>query len=55
MEHHDPTKDDWLLERGGVKVNLEKVYRLYREEGLAAKRRCGRCCAIGTRAPIVVP
>ena len=23
----------WLLEREGTKVNLKKVYRLYREEG----------------------
>ncbi len=45
----------WLLERDGVKVNLKKVYRLYREEGLAVKRRRGRRRAIGTRAPIVVP
>ena len=45
----------WLLEREGAKVNLKKVYRLYREEGLAVKRRRGRRRAIGTRAPIVVP
>ena len=45
----------WLLEREGAKVNLKKVYRLYREECLAVKRRRGRRRAIGTRAPIVVP
>ena len=45
----------WLLEREGAKVNLKKVYRLYREEGLAVKRRRGRRRAIGARAPIVVP
>jgi putative transposase len=45
----------WMLEREGSKVNLKKVYRLYREEGLAVKRRRGRRRAIGTRAPIVVP
>ena len=45
----------WLLDREGTKVNLKKVYRLYREEGLAVKRRRGRRRAIGTRAPIVVP
>ncbi len=44
----------WLLEREGAKVNLKKVYRLYREEGLAVKRRRGRRRAIGTRALIVV-
>lgn len=36
-------------------MHLKKVYRLYREEGLAVKRRRGRRRAIGTRAPIVVP
>jgi len=36
-------------------VNLKKVYRLYREEGLAVKRRRGRRRAIGARAPIVMP
>ena len=45
----------WLLEREGTKVNLKKVYRVYREEGLAVKRRRGRRRAIGARAPIVVP
>ena len=45
----------WMLEREGSKVNLKKVYRLYREEGLAVKRRRGRRRAIGARAPIVVP
>jgi putative transposase len=44
----------WLLDREGTKVNLKKVYRLYREEGLAVKRRRGRRRAIGTRAPLVV-
>ena len=45
----------WMLEREGTKVNLKKVYRLYREEGLAVKRRRGRRRAIGTRAPLAVP
>ena len=45
----------WLLEREGSKVNLKKVYRLYREEGLAVRRRRGRRRAVGARAPIVVP
>ena len=36
-------------------MNLKKVYRVYREEGLAVKRRRGRRRAIGARAPIVVP
>jgi putative transposase len=45
----------WLLEREGTKVNLKKVYRLYREEGLAVRRRRGRRRAIGARAPLIVP
>jgi putative transposase len=45
----------WMLEREGRKVNMKKVYRLYREEGLAVKRRRGRRRAIGTRAPLAIP
>jgi putative transposase len=45
----------WMLEREGTKVNLKKLYRLYREEGLAVKRRRGRRRAIGTRAPLALP
>lgn len=37
------------------KEMLQDIIRLYREEGLAVKRRRGRRRAIGTRAPIVVP
>ena len=33
-------------------MNLKKVYRLYREEGLTVRRRGGRKRAIGTRAPL---
>ncbi len=33
-------------------MNLKKVYRLYREEGLAVRRRRGRRRAVGERAPI---
>jgi putative transposase len=32
-------------------LDLKKVYRLYREEGLAVRRRRGRKRALGTRAP----
>jgi putative transposase len=45
----------WMLERDGSKVNLKKIYRVYREEGLAVRRRRGRRRAIGARAPIVRP
>ena len=33
-------------------MNLKKVYRLYREEGLTVRRRHGRKRALGTRAPM---
>jgi putative transposase len=44
-----------LLEREGVRLNAKKLYRLYREEGLAVRRRRGRKRATGTRAPATVP
>jgi putative transposase len=44
-----------LLEREGYLVNHKKLFRLYREERLAVRRRGGRKRAIGTRAPMMVP
>lgn len=44
-----------MLEREGIKMNHKKLYRLYREEGLAVKRRKGRKRATGTRTPLTVP
>jgi putative transposase len=41
-----------LLEREGMMMNHKKLYRLYREEGLAVKRRRGRKRARGTRTPM---
>lgn len=41
-----------MARRRGVVMNLKKVYRLYREEGLTVRRRGGRKRAIGTRAPL---
>jgi len=41
-----------VTERRGRPMNLKKVYRLYREEGLAVRRRRGRKRALGTRAPL---
>jgi len=41
-----------MAKRAGRQMNLKKVYRLYREEGLAVRRRRGRKRAIGTRAPL---
>jgi putative transposase len=45
----------WLLRREGMRVNLKKIYRLYREERLAVRRRRGRRRAIGMRAPLALP
>jgi putative transposase len=36
-------------------MNKKKLYRLYREEGLAVRRRRGRKRATGTRAPMALP
>ena len=44
-----------LLQREGFAVNHKKLFRLYREEGLAVRRRRGRKRALGTRKPTVVP
>ena len=44
-----------LLKREGYVVNHKRLFRLYREEKLAVRRRGGRKRAIGTRAPMFVP
>src|SRR3989442_861826 len=44
-----------LLAREGIVMNTKKLYRLYKEEGLAVRRRRGRKRATGTRAPMAVP
>lgn len=44
-----------MLDREGIHMNHKKLRRLYKEEGLAVKRRKGRKRATGTRAPMVVP
>lgn len=44
-----------LLKREGHLVNHKRLFRLYREEKLAVRRRGGRKRAIGTRAPMLVP
>ncbi len=36
-------------------MNKKKLFRLYREEGLAVRRRVGRKPATGTRAPMALP
>ncbi len=44
-----------LLKREGWAVNWNKLYRIYREEGLTVRKRGGRKRAIGTRAPMAIP
>src|SRR5581483_8471000 len=44
-----------LFKREGYRVNHKKLFRLYREEKLAVRRRGGRKRAIGTRAPMMAP
>ena len=44
-----------LLGREGYVVNHKRLFRLYREEKLAVRRRGGRKRAIGTRAPMMIP
>src|SRR5262245_11935943 len=44
-----------LLTREGLIMNHKKLRRLYREEGLQVRRRCGRKRALGTRAPMALP
>jgi putative transposase len=44
-----------MLEREGVTMNHKKLRRLYKEEGLAVKRRRGRKRATGTRRPLDTP
>jgi transposase InsO family protein len=43
-----------LLRRDGEPSGINRIYRLYREEGLGVRKRKGRKRAIGVRAPILV-
>jgi len=43
-----------LLRREGEPSGINRIYRLYREEGLAVRKRRARRKAIGMRAPILV-
>ena len=43
-----------LLRREGETSGITRLYRLYREEGLAVRKRRARRKAIGSRAPILV-
>jgi putative transposase len=44
-----------MLRREGFVVNHKRLFRLYREERLAVRRRGGRKRAMGTRRPIETP
>ena len=43
-----------LLRRDGEPSGINRIYRLYREEGLTARKRRARRRAVGSRAPILV-
>jgi transposase InsO family protein len=43
-----------LLRREGAPSGINRIYRLYREEGLTVRKRKSRRKAVGTRAPILV-
>jgi putative transposase len=42
-----------LLRRDGEPSGVNRIYRLYREEGLSVRKRKARRRAVGTRAPIL--
>ena len=42
-----------MLRREGEPSGINRIYRLYREEGLGVRRRKGRKRAVGARAPIL--
>ncbi|MGJ0532763.1 IS3 family transposase [Methylocystis sp.] len=43
-----------LLRQGGESSGINRIYRIYREEGLTVRKRRARRRAVGTRAPILV-
>jgi hypothetical protein len=43
-----------LLRREGEASGINRIYRLYREEGLTVRKRKARRKALGTRAPILI-
>ena len=43
-----------LLRQGGEPSGVNRIYRLYRDEGLSLRKRQARRRAVGTRAPILV-
>ncbi len=45
----------FLLGKEGLAMNQKRFRRLYREEGLAVRKRGGRKRALGQRAPLALP
>ena len=43
-----------LLRREGEPSGINRIYRLYREEGLTVRKRRARRKAVGTRTPILI-
>src|SRR4051794_1070703 len=43
-----------LLRQAGEPSGINRIYRLYREEGLTVRKRRARRRAVGTRTPILV-
>jgi len=43
-----------LLRQNGEPSGINRIYRIYREEGLSVRKRRARRRAVGTRAPILV-
>jgi putative transposase len=43
-----------LLRQAGEPSGVNRIYRLYREEGLTVRKRRARRRAVGSRAPILV-
>ena len=43
-----------LMRRAGETSSRNRIYRLYREEGLSVRKRKSRRRAVGTRAPILI-
>ena len=44
-----------MLARDGVRLNHKRLFRLYREERLGARKRGSRKRALGTRSPMTSP
>ena len=44
----------FVLRQAGEPSGKNRIYRLYREEGLTVRKRRARRRAVGTRAPILV-